>query len=503
MSTLQDTRVGRYRIESVAGRGGMGVVYRARDDELDRVVALKVIAPELARDEGFRVRFERESRMTAALDHPNVIPVFNAGEDDGRLFIAMRLVDGTDLGRMLQERGALEPALAAELVAQAASALDAAHTRGLVHRDVKPANLLIAGDRRPHVYLTDFGLAKRDGSAALTSTGNWLGTPDYSSPEQIEGRDLDPRSDVYALGCVLFAALTGRPPFADVPRLRKGGAQVHEAPPALRDVRPEVPPAFEPVVARALAKDPMDRYGSAGALADDALAAAGGAPEPATAPTRRSRRRPRSTTLAGSPTRRLATAATARLRGRRPARGRLLAVVAALALAVVATVAALGALSSDTANAPTPPRAVRHAPAAPAPKAPDPAAGTVRCGATSCAQGVTRVQPPIESGRCTVAGRGGSWVRIDAGSPPLLACQPSAAPAGARTAPVTMPDLVGARLDHAQTLLGRLGVGTDSSGGGILGVIDNSNWQVCATRPPAHGLVAPGAKAKLFVDRGC
>src|SRR3954471_1058953 len=190
----------------------MGVVYRARDSDLDRIVALKVIAPELASDEGFRARFVREARVTAQLDHPNVIPVYDAGDDGGRLYIAMRWVEGTDLGRLIQEKGPLLPARAADLVAQAASALDAAHARGLVHRDVKPANLLLPTAARSHVYLTDFGLAKRDGSSAgLTTTGNWMGTPDYASPEQIEGEELDPRADVYALGCVLFAALTGRP----------------------------------------------------------------------------------------------------------------------------------------------------------------------------------------------------------------------------------------------------------------------------------------------------
>ncbi|HEY0633464.1 MAG TPA: serine/threonine-protein kinase, partial [Thermoleophilaceae bacterium] len=218
-----------YRIEAVAGRGGMGVVYRARQPALDRVVALKLIAPELSGDESFRARFERESRIASSLDHPNVIPVYEAGEDGGRLFIAMRFVDGTDLGRMLAEQGAVQPALAAELVAQAASALDASHARGLVHRDVKPANLLIAGElpARPHVYLTDFGLARRDGSSsALTTTGQWMGTPDYAAPEQIDGYDLDVRSDVYALGCVLFAALTGTPPFGDRPRMAKAGAHL-------------------------------------------------------------------------------------------------------------------------------------------------------------------------------------------------------------------------------------------------------------------------------------
>src|SRR3954454_20687288 len=330
-----------YRVESVAGRGGMGVVYLARQIALDRPVALQLIAPDLARDEAFRARFARESRIAASLDHPNVIPVYEAGEDGGRLFIAMRFVDGTDLGRMLAEHGALEPALAAELVAQAASALDAAHARGLVHRDVKPANLLVAGDvpARPHVYLTDFGIARRDGSSVgLTTTGQWMGTPDYAAPEQIDGYDLDARSDVYALGCVLFAALTGTPPFGDRARMAKPAAPLHEPPPTLRSRRPSVPLALEPVVARALAKRPEERYQTAGELGAAALEAAQ-APG-ATPRTRRLRR----------------TGGTARLAS---SRERIRVVPAAVLFALAAVVAGLvvaavvGGFSGDKTPAPT------------------------------------------------------------------------------------------------------------------------------------------------------
>ena len=496
MATLHDARVGRYLIGAVAGRGGMGVVYRARDPELDRTVALKVIAPELARDGAFRARFVRESRLTAGLDHPNVIPVFEAGEDEHRLFIAMRFVDGTDLGRLIAQRGALDPALAAELVAQAASALDAAHARGLVHRDVKPANLLIAGlDRRPHVYLTDFGLAKRDGSTALTTTGDWIGTPDYASPEQIEGRELDARSDVYALGCVLFAALAGRPPFAAVPRMRKGEAQLYEPPPRLRDVAPGVPQAFDAVLARALAKDPADRHGSAGELGEAALAAAaadrGRGADGRRTPVVRRRR---------------GTAKTAQLVERhRRSRPTLTAIVAGaligVAAAAVALAAALGAFStSPPKHAPARPRVARPAP----PPAADPARGTVRCSATACIQDGRVVQAPIESGSCETGTGPGSWTRIDAGSPPLLACKPDNGPPNGRAAAaMPVPDLEGARLDHAQDLLDRLGIQHDYSGGGILGVIDAGNWQVCATRPAAGAAVSPAQKVKLFVDRSC
>jgi serine/threonine-protein kinase len=478
-----------YRIEAVAGRGGMGVVYRARQLALDRVVALKLIAPELSGDESFRARFERESRIASSLDHPNVIPVYEAGEDGGRLFIAMRFVDGTDLGRMLAEQGAVEPALAAELVAQAASALDASHARGLVHRDVKPANLLIAGDlpARPHVYLTDFGLARRDGSSsALTTTGQWMGTPDYAAPEQIDGYDLDVRSDVYALGCVLFAALTGTPPFGDRPRMAKAGAHLHEPPPTLRSRRAGVPLALEPVVARALAKRPEDRYQSAGALGAAALEAAQ-APG-ATPRTRRLRRQGRTT-------------ATARLAwggGRpRPAwRGVLVGLLAALAALGVA--AALGAFSSgDKRPAP-------RAASAPQPPAADPALATVRCSPTACSQRGARVVTPIEGSACRPGGRTGEWQRIDAdGQNPLFGCVPKESPPGGAAALTSVPDLAGARLDHAEELLDRFGVNHDTSGGGTFGIIDSGNWTVCTTTPPTGGALAGDASVKLYVDRSC
>jgi predicted Ser/Thr protein kinase len=480
VSTLLGARVAGYTIEAVAGRGGMGVVYRARDTELERTVALKVIAPDLARDEGFRARFVREARVTAQLDHPNVIPVYDAGDDEGRLFIAMRWVEGTDLGRLIHEQGALEPEQAADLVAQAASALDAAHAQGLVHRDVKPANLLLPAAARTHVYLTDFGLAKRDGSnTALTTTGHWLGTPDYAAPEQIEGRELDARADVYALGCVLYAALTGRPPFADVPRLRKGWAQVNEAPPALRTLRPAVPAAFEPVVAKALAKDPAERHASAGELGEAACAAAAG-------------EAPRS-----GRTRRLGTGRTARLAQpqQRPTRRWAAGAAAVLVLAIAATAIAL---TSGDGSDPAKQQQARTSPSPPSPLPAPSATAVVRCAATTCTQAGRRVQPPIEQGRCG----SGSWARIDAGSPPLIACIPDSAPAR-RAAAAPMPDLAGARLDRAEHYLDQLGIRHDTSGGGTFGVIESDNWQVCATTPPAGASVAPSASVKVFVDRSC
>src|SRR5712671_6801333 len=197
-----------YRIESLLGRGGMGVVYRARDLALDRNVALKLLAPELAQDMRFRERFLRESRLAASLDHPAIVPIYDAGEVAGRLYIAMRLVEGTDLKRLLAEQGALEPAAALALLEQVADALDAAHERGLVHRDVKPSNVLV--DSRGHCYLADFGLSRR--LADLPSPGGpgrSLGTVDYVAPEQIRGEQLDGRADLYSLGCLLYECLSG------------------------------------------------------------------------------------------------------------------------------------------------------------------------------------------------------------------------------------------------------------------------------------------------------
>src|SRR4051794_275013 len=190
----------------------MGVVYCATQLRLDRPVALKLIAAGHAADGEFRQRFEREARLTASLDHPNVIPVYAAGEEDGRPYLVMRLVRGTDLHALLRREGRLAPGRAAAIVAQVASALDAAHAAGLVHRDVKPANVLLDGD--DHVYLTDFGLTRLTSSdTRITETGRWLGTVEYASPEQLRGERCDARSDVYALACVLFTALCGEPPF--------------------------------------------------------------------------------------------------------------------------------------------------------------------------------------------------------------------------------------------------------------------------------------------------
>jgi CheY-like chemotaxis protein len=258
-----------HRVDALAGRGAMGVVYRATDLALDRPVALKLVNPALAGDPRFRARFGRECRLAAALDHPHVVPVYRAGEDHGRLYVTMQLVGGDDLRTVLTADGRLAPERATRIVAQIADALDEAHARDLVHRDVKPANILL-GVRRAveHAYLTDFGISKhRSGDTALTGTGLGIGTADYVAPEQAQGREVDGRADLYSLACVLFHALSGRLPFDRGSALETLWAHVHEPPPPLAEVRPDLPAALGAVLASALAKDPADRPPSAGAFA--------------------------------------------------------------------------------------------------------------------------------------------------------------------------------------------------------------------------------------------
>jgi hypothetical protein len=255
----------------------MGVVYRATQQALDRVVALKLIVPELADDPGLRDRFERESRIAASIDHPNVLPLYYAGEQDGVLYQAMRYVDGTDLRTLVRAHGALPADRAVAIVAQVAAALDAAHARGLVHRDVKPANVMLTeGD---HAYLGDFGLSRRTASQeASTAGGSVVGTFDYVAPEQIRGERVDARADVYALGGVLFTALTGQVPFPRESDEARLWAHLSAEPPRLSERAPNLPPELDPVIQRALAKRPEDRYPSAGDLARAATAALEGNP---------------------------------------------------------------------------------------------------------------------------------------------------------------------------------------------------------------------------------
>jgi YVTN family beta-propeller protein len=283
------TEVGGYRIEALLGRGGMGAVYRAEETALGRKVALKLIAPELARDDRFRERFLRESRIAASLDHPHIVPIFRAGEDDGALFLAMRYVEGTDLGKLLAEEGALAPARAIALLEQVAEALDAAHEKGLVHRDVKPSNVLIAvTSGRQNAYLADFGLTKRTGSlSGISAPGDVVGTLEYVAPEQITGDDVEASADLYSLGCVLYECLTGQTPFPRATDVALLWAHVHEDPRRPSDVRPQLPKTVDGVLARALHKEPARRYESAGELVDAARAALGLAEAPPPAPSRR------------------------------------------------------------------------------------------------------------------------------------------------------------------------------------------------------------------------
>ncbi|MBV8955915.1 MAG: serine/threonine protein kinase, partial [Solirubrobacterales bacterium] len=267
--------VGGYRIHELIGRGGMGLVYRATNVALNRIYALKVLAPELAEDEHFRQRFQREMRIAASLHHPNIVGIHYAGEHEGSLFFVMDFVTGTDLREVLVKHGALEPMRSVELLEQCASALDAAHARGLVHRDVKPANILITvRDGEEHAYLTDFGLAKKfDTASGLTAKGSVVGTVDYMAPEQITGNRTDARTDVYALGCVFYQMLSGNVPYERENSVATLFAHVHDPPPSLEGQIAHSYPAFAPVIERAMAKEPSRRYFSAGDFARDAVAA--------------------------------------------------------------------------------------------------------------------------------------------------------------------------------------------------------------------------------------
>ena len=247
------TQIAGYRLEELIGKGGMGVVYRAHDLALERSVALKLLSPVLAEDPDFRERFLVESRLAASLDHPNVVPIYDAGEVEGQLYLAMRYVEGTDLKRLLAQEGTLEPERAIAICSQIADALDAAHARGLVHRDVKPSNVLL--DEREHAYLADFGLTRRlSDQAPDFEAGLSVGTPSYVAPEQIEGKELDGRADQYSLACLLYECLTGELPFPRGSEAATLFAHLEEAPPA--------PAGLEDVIPRAMAKDPADRYES-------------------------------------------------------------------------------------------------------------------------------------------------------------------------------------------------------------------------------------------------
>jgi hypothetical protein len=322
-----DVFAGRYEVRAVLGRGGMGGVYRAHDTALGRDVALKVMAAWISRDPVFRGRFRREASAAAGIESPHVVRVWHADEHEGELYVVMQLVDGTDLAHRLREQGPLTPEETAAVVADVASALDAAHAAGVVHRDVKPANVLQTRDwtGREFCLLTDFGIARPMTAASdLTTTLQVLGTAPYMAPEQAQGLPLTGRCDVYALGCVAFACLTGSPPFSTGSALEIARRHVDEPPPDLDELVPGLPPGVAAAVATALAKDPDDRYPTAGAFAEALQAAVHRAPEHTAV---------------------LPTVAAGRRRG--PARRRrLVAVTAATALLLAG---ALGALISGGA----------------------------------------------------------------------------------------------------------------------------------------------------------
>lgn len=280
-----------FRVESLLGQGAMGAVYLAQDTATGRPVALKLLTPELSEDERFRQRFMREAEIAASLDHPDVVPILSFGEEDGRLYLAMAYVEGADLRELLRREGPLDVTRTLGLLSQVAEALDAAHAAGLIHRDVKPANVLVApvGDGE-HAYVCDFGLARHVSSvSSLTGDRGFVGTLDYVPPEQIAGGPIDRRADVYSLGCVLYECLTGERPFERESELALVYAHLNDAPPHVTDLRPELPEALDNVIATALAKEPDERYASCGELVAAGRAALAGKPYG-----RRSRRRRRS-----------------------------------------------------------------------------------------------------------------------------------------------------------------------------------------------------------------
>jgi protein kinase-like protein len=306
-----------YRIERRLGRGGMGVLYLAIEPGLERRVALKLIAPEAAADEVFRRRFAEESKIAASIEHPNVVPIYAAGEEAGVAYIAMRYVSGSDLARRIAHEGRLEPIVAAALIAQIGNGLDAIHAAGLVHRDVKPANVLLGGEEgAEHAYITDFGVARNVATqSGLTQTGRFVGTLDYVAPEQISGEAVDARADVYALGCLLFKLLTGEVPFPREGEAARLYAHLNEPPPAPSLYAPEVPMALDDVAIRAMSKQPDGRYPSAGDLGRAAEAALRGeaptVPERTVATGAAATRTAETVTLPGPRRRRLAIAAAA------------------------------------------------------------------------------------------------------------------------------------------------------------------------------------------------
>ena len=412
---------GGFRIERTLGHGGMGIVYLATELRLERQVALKVIRSDLAGDEDFRARFRSESRTAAAVEDPRVVTVFGAGEVDGLLYVSMRYVPGRDLGRMVDADGPLPPEEAARLIAQVADGLDAVHAAGLVHRDVKPHNVIVGEDG--DAYLADFGLAKAMGATTgLTATGQVIGTVDYMAPEQIEAQRVDARTDVYALGGVLYHAITGKVPYAERESSAKMWAHVNEPPPSAGR-RGSV---LDPVIRRAMAKDPADRFPSAGDLGRAAVAATRG--EAVTEPEHvvgsgEAAPLPETVRLSRDPT------IPPTDRQPRPRRqGRAVAFV--LALLAIAALAVAGAIEA----------------------------------------------PKLSRSHGTATAGGDS-----------------SSPSG-----VTVPSLVGQPLDVAEHRLDDIGLHFSEEGGGLFGVIDPSNWDVCNMSPRGGSTVSPGSTVRLF-----
>jgi DNA-binding beta-propeller fold protein YncE/predicted Ser/Thr protein kinase len=446
-----------YRIESLIARGGMGVVYRATQLGLDRPVALKVIAHQLADDENFRRRFLSESRLAARLEHPAVVPVYDAREDDGELIVAMRLIEGGDLRKLIDREGPLPPERAVHLLGQVAEALDAAHAAGIVHRDVKPHNILIEGER---AYLSDFGLAKAYAETGPGSSASIVGTVEYMAPEQWRGERVGPAADVYALGCVLFEALTGIVPYA-----RK------EA-----DTEPEIPGGVEAVIERAVSKDPAERYATAGALIAAAAEREGATPATTRVLSARDER------------------PTVRLGGEPPRRGRLsarakqwigagVAVAAGLAAVLALVLGGNGVSVSDPIAVAKPPLRL--------------AVGPRTVWATSAADGtLTGIDPHTQRIVSKVqVGKGASGVTIGAGSVWV-------------SNPLTGTIL---RIDTAGNVTARLHLGGSPgaivSGGGRIWVADESGAGVTAIDGPRarvirRGLAPHAAPLRLAVGAG-
>ena len=425
-----------YRIDGVLGRGGMGTVYLAHERRLERKVALKVIRAELAGDDTYRRRFASESRAAAAIEHPRVVGVHRAGEERGQLYLAMRHIPGRDLELRLRSEGRLSPQQAVALVGEVAEALDAIHAAGLIHRDVKPGNVIVGRlNGGEHAYLTDFGLAKAvAASGGVTRTGEVIGSLDYMAPEQIEARRVDARADVYALGCVLFQLITGRVPFPAGESSAKLWGHVKEEPPTASSVGGRHLTPLDPVLQRAMAKDPADRFPSAGDLGRAAAAAISG--EPVTEP-------------------------------ERP--------VGAGEAAVETTAMATERLNGETATRPAP------TPVRPRKK--------------------RRRRRRLVALLATVAVLAGAAAAVieHPGVIDRLRSEPSGA--SAQPSGIAVPDLTGSRLDAAEADLADLGLRNDTVGGGLFGIIDPENWEVCATDPDAPEIVKEGRTVRLWVDR--